>query len=90
MDEPKESIDLIRTALLTLQPSALTIKDESHLHAGHASAKSSGGHFAVHIISPAFSGKTAVQRHQMVYNALGDLMQTEIHAVSINAKTPDE
>lgn len=88
MEPPKERINLIRTALLHLEPTTLTVLDEGHKHIGHA--PTSGGHFAVHIISKAFIGKNAVQRHQMVYDALGNLMNTEIHAVSINAKTPDE
>ena len=90
MSENKDRLSLIRKALSSLNPTVLTINDESYLHAGHAGAKKGGGHFAVNIVSDAFTGKTAVQRHQMIYQALGDLMNTEIHAVSINAKTNDE
>jgi BolA protein len=70
-------------------PETLEIIDESHKHAGHASARG-GGHFAVHIVSPAFAGKSLVQRHRMVYEAMGDLMQQEVHALSIKAETPNE
>jgi BolA protein len=70
-------------------PETLEIIDESHKHAGHASARG-GGHFAVHIVSPAFAGKSLVQRHRMVYEAMGDLMQQEVHALSIKSETPNE
>ena len=71
-------------------PQQLDIRDDSRLHAGHAGAKSGGGHFAVTIISPRFQDKSAVQRHQMVYQALGELMTKDIHALSISALTPEE
>ena len=66
------------------------VRDDSRLHAGHEGAKSGGGHFAVTIVSPAFRGKSAVQRHQMIYQALGGMMQREIHALGIRALTPEE
>jgi len=73
-----------------LNPSQLEIIDDSHKHAGHASARG-GGHFTVNIVSEAFAGKSLVQRHRMVYAALDDLMQqNEVHALSIQARTPDE
>jgi len=70
-------------------PTDLKIIDDSHQHAGHASAKG-GGHYRVRIVSPAFSGQTTIQRHRMVYAALGRLMDGEIHAVSIQAYTPED
>ncbi len=73
-----------------LSPTALLVKDQSHLHAGHEGARDGRGHFEVTIISTAFSGKSRIQRHRMVFDAVGDLMQTDIHALSINAFTPDE
>lgn len=73
-----------------LSPTALLVKDQSHLHAGHEGARDGRGHFEVTIISPAFSGKSRIQRHRMVFDAVGDLMQTDIHALSINAFTPEE
>ncbi len=73
-----------------LSPSHIEIIDESHLHAGHAGAASGAGHFNVTIISDKFSGKSAIQRHRMVYLAVNDLMPSEIHALSINAQTPEE
>lgn len=73
-----------------LAPESLDIVDESHLHAGHAGAKSGGGHYAVTLVSQKFSGKTPIQRHRMVYEALNEMMQKEIHALNIKASTPDE
>ena len=73
-----------------LSPSHIEIIDESHLHAGHAGAASGAGHFNVFIISDKFTGQSAIQRHRMVYLAVNDLMPSEIHALSINAQTPEE
>lgn len=74
-----------------LQPLRLDIEDESHKHAGHAGARESGGgHFNVTIVSAAFAGKGLLQRHRMVYDALGETLHREIHALSIRALTPDE
>ena len=70
-------------------PQSLNIVDESHKHAGHASA-GGAGHFAVDIVADAFAGKTPIQRHRLVYDALEDAMNTEIHALSIKASTPAE
>jgi BolA family transcriptional regulator, general stress-responsive regulator len=64
--------------------------DDSHLHAGHAGARDGRGHFRVRVISTDFAGLRTLQRHQLVYRSLGDLMQTDIHALSITALTPDE
>jgi BolA protein len=70
-------------------PASLEIIDESHKHAGHAGARG-GGHFIVHIVSDSFAGKSTLQRHRMVYDAMGDLMNSEVHALSIKADTPSE
>jgi len=86
-----ERIAMIRTRLeRELQPSALEIVDESARHAGHAGAASGGGHFIVNITATAFQDKTPVQRHRQIYAALGDIMHSEIHALSIQARTPEE
>jgi len=68
----------------------IRIKDQSHLHAGHAGARDGRGHFDVKIVSNLFSGANRIQRHQMVYDALGDLMTSDIHAVRIKAVTDEE
>ncbi|MDT8406861.1 MAG: BolA family protein [Methylococcales bacterium] len=73
-----------------LAPTRLEIIDHSHAHAGHAGAQQGGGHYHVTLVAEAFTGKTLVQRHQLVYQALGDLMKQEIHALSINALSPSE
>ena len=73
-----------------LSPEALDILDESHLHAGHEGARDGRGHFQVVVVSPDFEGKSRIQRHRMVFDALGDLMSTDIHAVGVKAYTPDE
>ena len=71
-----------------LSPCDLDIVDESHLHAGHAGARDGRGHFAVRIVSEAFAGLAPLARHRAVYAALGDLMTTDIHALSIVADEP--
>ena len=81
----------IRAALeAALAPLALDVVDESHKHAGHAGARDGRGHFAVSITSEAFAGLAPLARHRRVYAALGDLMTTDIHALSIHARTPSE
>ena len=80
------------TKLLTeaLAPVALEVNDDSHKHAGHAGARTGQGHFSVHVVSHAFAGKPPLARHRLVYAALGAMMQTDIHALAIHAKAPDE
>ncbi|VUX56199.1 conserved protein of unknown function [uncultured Woeseiaceae bacterium] len=81
----------IRTELeKTFQPTELLIKDQSHLHAGHEGAKDGKGHFDVTIVSEVFAGVNRVQRHRMVYDALGKLLETDIHALRIKAFAPSE
>ena len=79
-------------ALLTeaLAPTRLTIRDDSHKHAGHAGARGGQGHFSIAIESAAFAGKLPLARHRLVYAALGTMMQTDIHALSITATAPNE
>ncbi len=69
-------------------PTELDIIDESHLHAGHAGARSGKGHFRVHITSEAFASKPLLEQHRMVYAALDDMMQTDIHALSVKSRSP--
>ena len=71
-------------------PERLEIVDETHLHAGHAGAKTGMGHFNVIIVSERFAGASLLERHRMVYESLGELMKTDIHALSIKALAPDE
>lgn len=83
-------IDAMRAKLAALDPLAVEIIDDSAKHAGHAGAKSGGGHFRLTIVSPHFAGCRTMERHRLVYDALGPLMKREIHALSITARTPDE
>ena len=68
-------------------PDELLVKDQSHLHAGHAGAQDGRGHFDVTIVASAFEGCSRIESHRLVYEALGDLMATDIHALSIRAST---
>ena len=82
-------IQLIKDRLAALNPSHINIEDEGHLHIGHAGAKS-GGHFKLNIISEVFKDQSIIDRHKIIYRCLNDLMNTEIHAISIKAKHKDE
>ena len=74
-------------AMLTeaFSPGHLLVKDQSHLHAGHAGAKEGQGHFEVIIVADAFDGCSRIESHRLIYEALGELMTTDIHALSIRA-----
>jgi BolA protein len=81
----------MREKLAALAPLALELEDESAQHAGHAGSRPSGGsHWRLAIVSEAFRGKSAVARHRMVYEALGDLMKRDIHALKIEASAPEQ
>lgn len=69
-------------------PLELSVRDDGALHIGHANE--GRGHFAVRLVSAEFAGLGRLERHRMVYAALGDLMQSEIHAINIAAFSPDE
>lgn len=84
-------LDRIRAALTSaFAPLRLVIEDESHLHAGHAGAATGRGHFRVEIVSAAFEGLPPLARHRQVYAALDELMQSDIHALSVKALAPEE
>lgn len=85
-----DTVALMRERLAALAPESLDIADESALHAGHEGAKSGGGHYRMTIVAKQFSGLNTVARHRVVYQTLGDLMGRHIHALSINAFTPEE
>lgn len=72
------------------QPTSLTIRDDSALHAGHAGAQGGAGHYAVRIESEVFRGRGRIDRHRLVYDALESLMPDQIHALSIEALAPGE
>lgn len=71
-------------------PELLEIVDNSAAHAGHAGARNGSGHYHVTIVAEAFEGKSLVQRHQLIYKTLGDMMKHQIHALGINALSPSE
>ena len=84
------TIEQMQQKLAILSPSAIQIIDDSAKHAGHAGAKSGGGHYQLDIISTEFTGKPTLARHRMIYDALGEMIQQQIHALSIKAQTPEE
>ncbi|RJS92700.1 BolA family transcriptional regulator [Salinisphaera sp. Q1T1-3] len=86
-----DRIPRIRAAIRQhLETEDIAIRDDSHLHAGHAGAKTGLGHYHVTVRSAHFDGTSLIARHRMIYSALGDLMQTDIHALSIRALSSDE
>ena len=84
------TVERIAQKLAALAPEHIDLRDESSAHAGHPGAARGGGHYRLTVVSRQFSGKPMQARHRMVYSALGDMMQHEIHALSIRAYTPDE
>jgi len=88
---PKERLQEIKQRLnAAFEPETLGVEDESYMHEGHAGARDGRGHFRVLIISSAFSNRSLLERHRMVYKALGDMMRLEIHALAIDAWAPEE
>lgn len=89
---PREQrVEAIRAAIqAALAPQSLVIMDDSARHAGHAGARDGRGHFNVEVVSDAFAGLNPIARHRAVYAAVGELMTTDIHALSITARTPQE
>ena len=85
-----ERIDRIRTLLEQhFEPVQLELEDQSHLHAGHAGARDGKGHFKVVITAEAFRGRSMLQQHRLVYTALSEMLQTDIHALIIEAHSPE-
>jgi BolA protein len=85
----QERITMIKEGLAILKPLEMEIEDEGHLHVGHAGAKS-GGHFKLYIVSESFDSMSQINRHKLIYSTLSELMKTDIHALSISAKSPKE
>jgi BolA protein len=84
-------VDRIQALLETaFEPESLDVQDDSHKHVGHEGAKGGLGHFSVSIVSAHFNGMTRLARHRAVYAALDDMMQTDIHALAIDAVASDE
>ena len=91
MSAASERIERIRAHLIdALAPSELVIEDESQKHVGHAGARDGRGHFRVRIVATEFSGQPLVARHRRIYAALAQMMQTDIHALALDARAPEE
>jgi BolA protein len=84
------TVDLIKERLAALEPETIDIVDDSASHAGHAGARSGGGHYELTIVSARFAGRPRIERHRMVYTALGPLMQQQIHALALRTLAPGE
>lgn len=82
--------DIEQRLLEGLAPTEIAVVDDSAKHAGHAGAASGGGHYQLRIVSPHFTGLSRVARHRLVYDLVADLMRNAIHALAIEALTPDE
>lgn len=80
----------MRERLAVLAPESLDVLDESGRHVGHPGARDGGGHYHLVIVSARFAGLKAQARHRLVYQALGPMMQQDIHALAIQAFAPDE
>ena len=90
MTEARSREERLRRCLeARFAPSLLIIEDESHRHVGHAGAVGGHGHFRIRIVAEAFRGVSPVSRHRMVYAAVGDLLNTDIHALAIEASPPE-
>jgi len=82
--------EIIRRLNEAFKPESLGVDDEGHLHEGHEGAKDGRGHFRVLIIADAFSGKSMIERHRMVYRVMDEMMRLDIHALAIDAWSPEE
>ena len=87
MDTPEVIVSRLREHL---SAESVEIEDQSHLHAGHAGAADGGGHYEVTIVASCFKGLNTLARHRLVYEAVGELMKKEIHALSIQAYSAEE
>jgi len=91
VSDPATRVERIRAALAAAFPGAtIDVVDDSHLHRGHAGARDGKGHFSVSLSSPVFDGLLPLARHRRVYAALAALMDSDIHALAIDAKSPRE
>lgn len=86
-----QRVAMIRSRIESeLEPLELEVIDESHLHAGHPGARDGRGHFRVRVVSAAFRDLSRISRHRRVYDIMGELMNTDIHALNIEAVSPNE
>ena len=87
---PEATVERICQRLQALQPQAVQIEDDSAKHAGHPGAASGGGHYRLRMVSHRFEGLSRLARHRLVYDSLGQMMQREVHALSMVLLTPSE
>ena len=86
-----ERLETIRQRIeAAMNPEVLSVEDEGHLHVGHEGAKDGRGHFRVMVVAECFEGRSQIQRHRMIYEALGSLMASDIHALAIEAYSSSE
>jgi BolA protein len=90
MNPIQRKAEITRRLKEAFDPETLGVEDEGHLHEGHEGAKDGRGHFRVLIISSKFDGKSMIERHRMIYRALDEMMRLDIHALAIDAWSPDE
>lgn len=83
-------LERLTQRLQSLEPDQLEVADDSHHHAGHAGAADGRGHFSVLLVSKRFVGMNTLRRHRLIYEAVGEMMVTDIHALSIQALAPGE
>jgi len=83
-------VERLTERLQALEPDQLEVIDDSHRHAGHAGAVDGRGHFTVVVMSKRFTGLNTLRRHRLVYEVVGDMMISDIHALSIQALAPGE
>lgn len=81
MNNEERMEEIKRRIQATLDVQEINVKDESHLHVGHAGAKDGRGHFSIEVVSPDFAGMSKIQRHKKIYEAMGELMASDIHAL---------
>jgi BolA protein len=87
---PEGTVERMRARLASLAPLDLAIEDDSARHAGHPGAADGGGHYNLRMTSPRFEGRSRIERHRLVYDALADLMQREVHALAMVLLAPGE
>jgi BolA protein len=86
VNDTKQRLEEIRRRIETaVDPEELVVEDEGHLHVGHEGARDGRGHFRVFVVAQGFEGLSQIQRHRLIYQAMGDLMNSDIHALSIDA-----
>jgi len=90
MNPQERKKEITRLLAAAFDPETLGVEDESYLHEGHAGAKDGRGHFRVLIITEMFEDKSMIERHRMIYRVLDDMMRLDIHALAIDAWSPDE